>query len=137
MILADYMSKPSLPLPLVIAHQLTLYFAACKRQGLLESVGPAGFNAMQTGVATLVERFTNIERLATVGIPTVYGVHLKQVVTAYLFTLPLVLVETMQFNMIPFVTIIAGILLGIEGIASEIEMVRAGEQARRERRAPS
>lgn len=27
-ILADYMAKPSLPLPLVIAHQLGLYFAA-------------------------------------------------------------------------------------------------------------
>lgn len=28
-ILADYLAKPSLPLPLVIAHQLGLYFARC------------------------------------------------------------------------------------------------------------
>ncbi|ORY90673.1 Bestrophin, RFP-TM, chloride channel-domain-containing protein [Leucosporidium creatinivorum] len=120
-ILADYMAKPSLPLPLVIAHQLGLYFASCKRKGLLESVGPAGFNAFQTSVGTLVDQFTNVERLATVGIPTVYGIHLKQCVSLFLFTLPLVLVEVMGFSMCPFVTVVAFTLMGIEGIASEIE----------------
>ena len=46
-ILSNHLLKPSLPLPLIIAHQLSLYLALCKRKGLLESVGPAGLNAMQ------------------------------------------------------------------------------------------
>lgn len=77
-------------------------------------MGPAGFNALQASVAVLVEQFTNVERLAQVGIPTVrcaevspglalshrraalttryaeqvYGIHLKQCVSLFLFTLP-------------------------------------------------
>ncbi|CEQ39276.1 SPOSA6832_00803 [Sporobolomyces salmonicolor] len=116
-ILQDYLAKPSLPLPLVIAHQLGLYFASCKRRNLLESIGPAGYNNLVGSLNSLVSDFTTCERLASVGIPTVYGIHLKQCTSLFLFTLPLVLVEAMGFAMIPFFT-----LMGIEGIASEIEM---------------
>ncbi|GAA5863960.1 hypothetical protein JCM8547_005296 [Rhodosporidiobolus lusitaniae] len=119
-VLADYMAKPSLPLPLVIAHQLGLYFAACKRRSLLESIGPAGFNALTTQLNSLVEAYTNAERLANVGIPTVYGI--QQCTSLFLLTLPLVLVELMGFTMIPFVTVVAFTFIGIESIASEIEM---------------
>ncbi|GAA5907301.1 hypothetical protein JCM8208_007148 [Rhodotorula glutinis] len=121
-ILSDYMAKPSLPLPLIIAHQLSLYFASCKRRNLLESIGPAGFNALNASVAQLVECFTTCESMAKVGVPAVYGIHLKQATSAFLFTLPLVLVELMGFAMIPFVTVIAFIFVGIEGIATELEM---------------
>ncbi|GAA6042816.1 hypothetical protein JCM8097_004442 [Rhodosporidiobolus ruineniae] len=121
-VLADYMAKPCLPLPLVIANQLGLYFASCKRNNLLESIGPAGFNALTTALNSLVDSFTTCERLANVGIPTVYGIHLKQCTTLFLLTLPLVLVELMGFSMVPFVTVVAFTLVGIEAIASEIEM---------------
>ncbi|BGP45556.1 hypothetical protein JCM10450v2_001375 [Rhodotorula kratochvilovae] len=121
-ILSDYMSKPSLPLPLIIAHQLALYFASCKRRNLLEAIGPAGFNALTTSTNQLVECFTTCESLAKVGIPTVYGVHLKQCTSLFLFTLPLVLVELMGFAMIPFVTVVSFIFVGIEAIANELEM---------------
>ncbi|GAA5987522.1 hypothetical protein JCM11641_007173 [Rhodosporidiobolus odoratus] len=121
-IMADYMSKPSLPLPLVIAHQLGLYFASCKRRNLLESIGPAGYNNLVNSLNSLVTDFTACERLANVGIPTVYGIHLKQCTTLFLLTLPLVLVELMGFTMIPFVTVVAFTLVGIEAIAAEIEM---------------
>lgn len=120
-ILADYMAKPSLPLPLVIAHQLSLYFAACKRKGLLESVGPAGYNALQASVATCVEQFTTAQNLATIDIPTVYLVHLKQSVSLLLASLPLVLVKDLGFFTIPFVSLVAFTLMGIEAIASELE----------------
>ncbi|GAA5836808.1 hypothetical protein JCM11251_005794 [Rhodosporidiobolus azoricus] len=121
-ILADYMAKPSLPLPLVIAHQLGLYFASWKRRNLLESIGPAGYNNLVNSLNSLVDSYTTCERLAGVGIPTVYGIHLKQCTTLFLLTLPLVLVELMGFTMIPFVTVVAFTLTGIEAIASEIEM---------------
>lgn len=115
------MAKPSLPLPLIIAHQLSLYFASCvlpppspslplahpltplpsrpscKRRNLLESIGPAGFNALNASVAQLVECFTTCDSMAKVGVPAVYGIHLKQATSAFLFTLPLVLVELMGF----------------------------------------
>ncbi|KAI5476644.1 hypothetical protein MNV49_007422 [Pseudohyphozyma bogoriensis] len=120
-ILSNHLAKPSLPLPLIIAHQLGLYLALCKRKGLLESVGPAGLNAMQQSVSSLVSDFTSIERLAQVGIPAVYGIHLKQCVTLFLCSLPFTLVELMGWKMVPFVTLCAFTLIGIEGIASEIE----------------
>ncbi|KWU44618.1 UPF0187-domain-containing protein [Rhodotorula sp. JG-1b] len=121
-ILADYAAKPSLPLPLVIAHHLTLYFAACKRDGLIEAIGPAGFNALNQAVVQLVECFTTCERMANVDIPTIYGIHLKQCTSFFLATLPFVLIESMGFAMIPFVTLVAFTLCGIEGIATELEM---------------
>lgn len=54
-------------------------------------------------------------------IPAVYGIHLKQCVTLYLFLLPLCLVGDMSWKMVGFVTSFAFILVGIEGIAAEIE----------------
>lgn len=77
-ILADYLVKPSLPLPLVIAHHLGLYFAKCKSEGLIETIGPAGLNAFVQAVAQLVDCFTACERIANVGVPTVYGIHLSE-----------------------------------------------------------
>ncbi|KAM0751539.1 hypothetical protein T439DRAFT_324723 [Meredithblackwellia eburnea MCA 4105] len=120
-ILQNKMAKPSLPLPLIIAHQLSLYLALCKRRGLLETCGPAGLNALQTSVASLVSDFTAVERLTHIGIPAVYGVHLKQCVSLYLVSLPFTLVEILGWKMVPFVTLCAFTLMGIEGIASEIE----------------
>ena len=65
-------------LPLVIAHQISLYFATCKRRGQLESVGPAGYNNLVQSINALVECFTTCERIVTVEIPNVYTIHLKR-----------------------------------------------------------
>lgn len=70
-ILADYMAKPSLPLPLVIAHELAMFFATAKKRGALESLGPAGYNAFQASVNTCIDQFTVLERLGSIDIPTV------------------------------------------------------------------
>lgn len=50
------------------------------------------------------------------------GIHLKQCVTLYLFSLPFTLVRDLAWSMIPVVTVVAFTLMGIEGIANEIEM---------------
>lgn len=50
------------------------------------------------------------------------GIHLKQCVTLYLFALPFTLVQDLHWKMIPIVTVVAFTLMGIEGIANEIEM---------------
>lgn len=48
-------------------------------------------------------------------------IHLKQCVSLFLFTLPLVLVDTLGVLLVPFTTLIAFTLMGIESIASELE----------------
>lgn len=50
------------------------------------------------------------------------AIHLKQCVTLYLFALPFTLVKDLNWWMIPIVTVVAFTLMGIEGIANEIEM---------------
>ncbi|KIO20221.1 hypothetical protein M407DRAFT_81841 [Tulasnella calospora MUT 4182] len=112
----------SLPLPLIIAHDLQRIIYSFKRKGLLDPLGPAGFNAMNQFICGMVEQLTAMERVATTPIPISYGIHLKQCVTLYLFSLPFTLVHDMHWTTIPLVTLVAFTLMGIEGIANEIEM---------------
>ena len=63
-----------------------------------------------------------VERVANTPIPRSYSIHLKQTVTLYLFALPFTLVKELGWAMIPLVTVVAFTLMGIEGIADEIEM---------------
>ena len=64
----------------------------------------------------------NMERVANTPIPRSYSIHLKQTVTLYLFALPFTLVRELGWGMVPLVTVVAFTLMGIEGIADEIEM---------------
>jgi putative membrane protein len=60
--------------------------------------------------------------LSTITDRVLDGIHLKQCVTLYLFALPLTLVNDLGWSTIPIVTVVAFTLMGIEGIADEIEM---------------
>ncbi|KAF9065263.1 Bestrophin, RFP-TM, chloride channel-domain-containing protein [Rhodocollybia butyracea] len=112
----------SLPLPLIIAHELSRLLFFFRREGLLETVGPAGTNAMNGLVQSMVDNMTAMERIANTPIPISYGIHLKQCVTLYLFALPLTLVNDLGWMTVPIVTVVAFTFMGIEGIADEIEM---------------
>lgn len=70
----------------------------------------------------MVDMMTAMERVANTPIPRSYSIHLKQCVTLYLFVLPFTLVKDLGWGMIPVVTMVAFTLMGIEGIADEIEM---------------
>jgi ion channel-forming bestrophin family protein len=70
----------------------------------------------------MVDGLGNMERVANTPIPRSYSIHLKQTVTLYLFSLPFTLVKELGWGMIPVVTVVAFTLMGIEGIADEIEM---------------
>lgn len=86
----------------------------------------------------MVDQLSSMERVANTPIPTLCkltmllftmdslfledGIHLKQCVTLYLFALPLTLINELGWSMIPIVTVVAFTLMGIEGIADEIEM---------------
>ncbi|KAG8993736.1 hypothetical protein FRB94_006375 [Tulasnella sp. JGI-2019a] len=122
-------TSPSLPLPLIIAHELTRIIYKFRRRGYIDVIGPSGFNTMNTCVTVLVDQFTALERVATTPIPISYGIHLKQCVTLYLFSLPFTLVQDMHWRMVPLVTLVAFTLMGIEGIADAIEMPFGKETA--------
>jgi len=112
----------SMPLPLSIAHELSRSLFRFKREGFLETVGPAGTNQMSQLVISMVDQLTAMERVANTPIPISYGIHLKQCVTLYLFALPLTLLNELGWAMVPIVTVVAFTFMGIEGIADEIEM---------------
>ncbi|KAK7015027.1 Bestrophin, RFP-TM, chloride channel-domain-containing protein [Favolaschia claudopus] len=117
-----FADEASLPLPLAIAHEITRLLFTFRRDGLLETVGPAGANAMTGLVQSMVDQMTSMERVANTPIPVSYGIHLKQCVTLYLFALPLTLVKELGWAAVPLVTVVAFTFMGIEGIADEIEM---------------
>jgi putative membrane protein len=118
----SYSDDVSLPLPLVISHELSRTIYGFRRDGFLETVGPAGLNGLTQMISGLVEQMTAMERIANTPIPTSYGIHLKQCVTLYLFALPTTLVRDLGWATIPVVTAVAFTFMGIEGIADEIEM---------------
>ncbi|KAG8882551.1 hypothetical protein FRB98_003592 [Tulasnella sp. 332] len=115
-------SDSFLPLPLVIAHELSMTLLDFKLKNYIEVGGPVGFNAINMTITGMVDMLTSLERVATTPIPISYGIHLKQCVTLYLFALPFTLVQSMHWKMVPLVTLVAFTLMGIEGIADEIEM---------------
>ncbi len=53
---------------------------------------------------------------------TLDGIHLKQCVTLYLFSLPFTLVKELGWATVPIITVVAFTFMGIEGIAEQIEM---------------
>jgi len=53
---------------------------------------------------------------------TLDGIHLKQCVTLYLFSLPFTLVKELGWATVPVITVVAFTFMGIEGIAEKIEM---------------
>jgi putative membrane protein len=116
---ADHLT---LPLPLVIAHELARLIFSFRRDGFLETIGPAGANSMSGLVHGMVDQLTAMERVANTPIPASYGIHLKQCVTLYLFALPFTLIYDLGWATIPVVTVVAFTFMGIEGIADEIEM---------------
>jgi predicted membrane chloride channel (bestrophin family) len=50
------------------------------------------------------------------------GIHLKQCVTLYLFSLPFTMVHELGWATVPIVTVVSFTFMGIEGIAEQIEM---------------
>ncbi|KAI0648207.1 Bestrophin, RFP-TM, chloride channel-domain-containing protein [Trametes meyenii] len=121
----DFNTDPdalSTPLPMVIAHELSRSLFRFRRDGYLETVGPAGMNAMNQLIQGMLDMMTCMERVANTPIPRSYSIHLKQCVSLYLFVLPFVLVKELGWGMVPIVTVVAFTLMGIEGIADEIEM---------------
>ncbi|CAH7686274.1 Bestrophin, RFP-TM, chloride channel-domain-containing protein [Phakopsora pachyrhizi] len=121
-VIHNYLSRPSLPLPLLIGHQLQLYLAHCKQKGYLESIGPGGYNRMIQSINSMTDLFGQIDGISSNTIPASYGIHLKQCTSLYLFALPLTMASDLGWILIPLVSIVAFTLVGIEALARECEV---------------
>ncbi|CAJ0829192.1 4887_t:CDS:2 [Entrophospora sp. SA101] len=112
----------SMSLPLEIVFYLDAYY---DRQVLDDNkekkISGATYGSVSGSLNTLIDLFGNLERISNTPIPFAYRIHLKQVVTIYVWVLPFTLVETLLWLTIPIVMLIAFILFGVEAIGSEIE----------------
>ena len=114
-------SDGKVSLPLRILAELHSYLASARRAGLLDDLGPAGFSLLNTQLLTLSSLSASMLRISTTPTPLIYAIHLKQCSFVYLLTLPLALVGELRWKMVPFVTVFSMMLIGLEGISSEIE----------------
>ncbi|KAL0947128.1 hypothetical protein HGRIS_013260 [Hohenbuehelia grisea] len=64
-----YADEASLPLPLVIAHELARIIYGFRRDGFLETVGPAGTNSLNQVIQSMVNELSSMERVANTPIP--------------------------------------------------------------------
>ncbi|WVF68960.1 hypothetical protein IAT40_003734 [Kwoniella sp. CBS 6097] len=110
-----------LGLPLMIAHEISRTTFRFRRMGCLEAVGPAGMNALQASVTAMTDQLGAMERIVQTPLPYIFCVHLKQVVSLYLFILPFVLVDAMGWKMVFIMFGISMTFMGVEGIAAMIE----------------
>ncbi|KAG6821169.1 hypothetical protein H0H93_005389 [Arthromyces matolae] len=140
-----YADDVSMPLPLIIATELNRLLFNFRKEGFLETIGPAGKSPLQEqmlsyncqplhllvhfvdvlteySVSSMTDQLSAMERVANTPIPASYGIHLKQCVTLYLFALPFTLANDLGWAAVPIVTVVAFTFMGIEGIADEIEM---------------
>jgi hypothetical protein len=60
---------------------------------------------MQSLIQTMVDQLGAMERVVRTPLPPLFGIHLKQSVSLYLFSLPLVLVDDMGWLMIAVVSL--------------------------------
>ncbi|EST07285.1 Bestrophin/UPF0187 [Kalmanozyma brasiliensis GHG001] len=114
-------SDRSISLPLRIIAELHSYLASTRRAGLIDDLGPAGFSLLNTQLVNLSTLAASMQRISTTPTPLIYAIHLKQSSFVYLATLPLALVGELGWKMVPFVTVFSMMLIGLEGISSEIE----------------
>ncbi|KAK6908026.1 hypothetical protein I203_102027 [Kwoniella mangroviensis CBS 8507] len=110
-----------LGLPLIISHEISRSIFRFRKMGCLEAVGPAGMNALQAAVSGMTDQLGSMERIVQTPLPYIFCVHLKQVVSLYLFILPFTLVDAMGWKMVFIMFGISMTFMGIEGIASMIE----------------
>ncbi|EPQ27009.1 uncharacterized protein PFL1_05293 [Pseudozyma flocculosa PF-1] len=106
-------------LPTRILTALHVYVAGVHRADLLPS-GPF-HGVLVTNLLTLSQHFSSLLRISRTTIPQIYSIHLKQSCLLYLLALPLTLVGELGWRMVPFVTLVAITLMGLEGISSEVE----------------
>lgn len=105
-------------IPLEIIWSLDSYVAALQER---KTIDPPTTTALLTGIHSLSDSLTGLERILTTPVPFGYIVHLKIVIWVYLLFLPSQLLSTFGYNTIPAVTLVAIAFLGFLQVGQEIE----------------
>jgi len=103
-------------LPLEIAYHIEGYIFN-QKNGLITPI----INNCFASLNSIVENFTNCERILTTPIPLIYGVHIKHAMIIYLSTLPLQIIRNCGWASVAIVLLTSFTFFGIEAISSEIE----------------
>ncbi|KAI8811250.1 Bestrophin, RFP-TM, chloride channel-domain-containing protein [Cladochytrium replicatum] len=104
--------------PLDITHHLASYVAVCRVKDHID-INVQGL--MNTAINSLVDCFTNFERVRNTPVPLAYSSLLKQIVMIYVVALPFQIVAQTSWVTIPIVFLGSFCLIGIESIGTEIE----------------
>ncbi|KAF9580631.1 hypothetical protein BGW38_002649, partial [Lunasporangiospora selenospora] len=105
-------------LPLELAYALTLWVLGESRGGRIEGVL---VGTMLSSINSMVDIFTNMERIVFTPIPLAYSIHLRQVVYLYCLALPFTFIDSLKWGTIPLMALVSFTLFGMEGIGREIE----------------
>ena len=105
-------------LPLAIARHVTTLVVLAKDRNLIDGLQ---LSSLDHNLQLLVDYCGACERIRSTPLPYPYAVHLRRILIAYCFTLPLALVADYGWGTIPATLLIAYALFGIEEIGVEIE----------------
>ncbi|KAF9898405.1 hypothetical protein BX616_004077 [Lobosporangium transversale] len=105
-------------LPLEIAHGLSLWVITESRAGRIES---SLIGNLLSSINSMVDIFTNMERIVYTPIPLAYSIHLRQVVYLYCLALPFTFISALGWLTVPLMCLVSFTLFGVEAIGREIE----------------
>ncbi|CAL8104310.1 unnamed protein product [Orchesella dallaii] len=105
-------------IPIELSYYIAAYINRVERDDLVKG---STVSVMNSALNSLVECLGGFERILRTPIPLAYSVHLDHAVWLYLLSLPYQLIGTLNWFTIPAVTLASFALLGILGIAWEIE----------------
>ncbi|KAI8910885.1 Bestrophin, RFP-TM, chloride channel-domain-containing protein [Gorgonomyces haynaldii] len=111
-------TKHTMNIPLAISCHISSYIRYCRDT---EQVDPVVGGNMLAQLTIMIECLQHFERVRYTPIPAAYSIHLKQTVYIYLGSLPFQLFSTLHWATIPVMLICSFVMLGILGIAGEIE----------------
>lgn len=69
----------------------------------------------------MIDTLTQLDRIRTTPIPMTYASHLRDTLTIYLLSLPFQLIGSMFWYSIPIVFFTSFMMVGLDGIATQIE----------------
>ena len=104
--------------PSLLAYRMSQWILDKQTVGRIDSVTAQSLESL---VRMLLDNQGGCERILRTPIPFAYAVHIKQMLTLYLVTLPFALVGEMSWAAIPTTAVIAFGMIGIEVAGTEIE----------------
>lgn len=104
--------------PSSIALLMSRWIRERLNQGQIDTVTA---QSLESQVRLLLDSQGGCERILRTPIPFAYAVHIKQMLTLYLITLPFALVGEMNWAAVPTTAVIAFGMIGIEVAGTEIE----------------